>query len=178
MQQLGLALINDNERWQRGGEYLRMAAHGLPAHAVSLFVEIGQAHLRNGNKEEALHNFELAKRAGRELGPKNLDESEAQVYYGTVKYLGDAAQARGDVDAAIENYRLYIESPSSGLETLRNLADLCERKGDVLSALRFNDMALVYNGKDKDLLERKDRYYYSVMPEDLAGPAGQRARRL
>ena len=37
----------------------------------------------------------------------------------------------------------------------------------MLSALRFNDMALVYNATDKDLLERKDRYYYSVMPEVL-----------
>jgi tetratricopeptide (TPR) repeat protein len=167
IQQLGLALINDNERWQRGAEYLLMAAHGLPAQAVSLLVAIGQAHLRNGNKEAALHYFEQAKRAGRGVGPKKLDESEAEIYYGTVKYLGDAARARGDVDAAIENYRLYIESPSSGLETLRSLADLCERKGDILSALRFNDMALVYDGKDRDLVERKDRYYYSLMPEVL-----------
>ncbi len=167
VQQLGLALINDKERWQRGGEYLRMAASGQPAQAVSLFVEIGQAHLRNGAREEALRHFELAKQVGRAMGPKNLDQNEAQVYFGTVKYLGDVAQAGGNLDAAIENYRLFLESPNSGLETLRNLADLCERKGDVLSALRFNDMALVYNGTDKDLLERKDRYYYSVMPEVL-----------
>ena len=42
-----------------------------------------------------------------------------------------------------------------------------EQKGDALSALRVNDQALVYNPKDRDLLERKDRYYYSVMPEQL-----------
>src|SRR5262249_13387406 len=29
------------------------------------------------------------------------------------------------------------------------------------------DQALIYNAKDKDLLERKDRYYYSVLAEDL-----------
>src|SRR5262249_15469355 len=51
--------------------------------------------------------------------------------------------------------------------TLRTLAELYERKGDVLSALRINDMAMVYNAKDPDLIERKDRYYYSVMPEQL-----------
>src|SRR5205807_2309269 len=72
-----------------------------------------------------------------------------------------------DLDAAIENYALYTESERSGLETLRTLADLYEKKGDALSALHANDLALVYNAKDKDLLERKDRYYYSVMPDQL-----------
>src|SRR5262249_18726099 len=41
------------------------------------------------------------------------------------------------------------------------------RRGDPLAAARSTDQALQYNGKDADLLERKDRYYYSVMPEDL-----------
>ncbi len=167
VQDLGLALINDNERWQRGGEFLRMAAHGLPACGPSLFVQIAQAHQRNGNVEGALRNYELAKRAGRSVGHKNLPESEAQVYFMVVKLLAEAAQSRGDLDSAIEDYRLFLESPSSGIETLRTLADLCERNGDVLSGLRFTDMALQYNGRDKDLLERKDRYYYSVTPEQL-----------
>jgi predicted Zn-dependent protease len=48
------------------------------------------------------------------------------------------------------------------------LATLHERKGDALSAMRVTDQALVaYNAKDKDLLQRKDRYYYSVMPEQI-----------
>ena len=33
--------------------------------------------------------------------------------------------------------------------------------------MHVTDQALVYNPKDKDLLERKDRYYYSVMPEQV-----------
>src|SRR5262249_31968962 len=49
----------------------------------------------------------------------------------------------------------------------RTLAELYERKGDPLSALRATDMALVYNPRDKDLLDRKDKYYYSVMPGQL-----------
>ena len=43
VQQLGLALINDPVRWQRGGEYLRLAARGLPALGPSIFVQIAQA---------------------------------------------------------------------------------------------------------------------------------------
>lgn len=167
VQQLGLALINDDRRWQRGGEYLRMAAHGLPAFGPSLFVQIAQAHQRNGNTEGALHNYELAKRAGRSVGPKNLSDSEAQTYFAAVKLLAETAQSRGDLDAAIENYRLFLDSPSSGIETLRTLADLCQRKGDILSAVRFVDMALQYNGKDKDLLQRKDDYYYSIPLDQL-----------
>src|SRR5205823_11232745 len=115
----------------------------------------------------ALHNFELAKRAGRGVGAKNLADPERQTYFATAKYLGEIALSRNDLDAAIENFHLYTESERSGIETLRTLADLYERKGDILSALRFNDMALVYNAGDPDLLERKDRYYYSLLPEQL-----------
>ncbi|HEY7157650.1 MAG TPA: tetratricopeptide repeat protein, partial [Gemmataceae bacterium] len=167
VQQLGLALIDDNARWQRGGEYLRMAARGLPALGPTIFVQIAQAHQRAGHIEEARHNYELAKRAGVSVGQKNLANAERQAYFATVKLLGEDALARDDLDAAIENYHLYAESERAGLETLRTLASLYAKKGDALSAARVNDQALVYNPKDKELLERKDRYYYSVMPEQI-----------
>jgi tetratricopeptide (TPR) repeat protein len=167
VQQLGLALIDDNTRWKRGGEYLRLAARGLPALGPTIFVQIAQAHQRAGHAEDARHNYELAKRAGRSVGPRNLADAERQAYFSTLKLLGEDALARGDLDAAIEDFQLYTESERSGLETLRTLAELYERKGDALSALRVTDQALVYNARDKDLLERKDRYYYSVMPEQL-----------
>ncbi|MGH7222645.1 MAG: tetratricopeptide repeat protein [Gemmataceae bacterium] len=168
VQQLGLALIDDNARWQRGGEYLRMAARGLPALGPTIFVQIAQAHQRAGHIEEARHNYELAKRAGLAVGQKNLGDAERQAYFATVKLLGEDALARDDLEAAVENYHLYAESERAGLETLRTLASLYEKKGDALSAMRVTDQALVaYNAKDKDLLERKDRYYYSVMPEQI-----------
>jgi tetratricopeptide (TPR) repeat protein len=167
VQQLGLALIDDNARWRRGGEYLRMAARGLPTLGPTLFVQIAQAHQRAGHIDEARHHYELAKRAGLAVGQKNLADAERQAYFATVKLLGEDALARGDIDAAIENYHLYAESERAGIETLRTLASLYEKKGDALSAMRVTDQALVYNPKDKDLLERKDRYYYSVMPEQI-----------
>lgn len=167
VQQLGLALIHTSEGWLRGVEYLRMAAHGLPQNAPSMLVLIGQAYAKQGQTTQALKYYEEVKQAGKQFGVTNLPPEEAELYFGTVKYLADAAQARGDVDTAIENLRIYTESSSSGIETLRTLAGLCESKGDVLSALRFNDMALIYNSKDKDLLARKDRYYFSLMPDVL-----------
>jgi tetratricopeptide (TPR) repeat protein len=165
VQQLGLALINDAARWQRGGEYLRLAARGLPAMGPSIFVQIAQAHQRAGHSEEAWNNFELAKRAGLSVGVKTLSDEERQAYFATVKMLGDAAMTHGRTDLAIENYQLYSESERSGVETLRTLAGLYEQKGDVLAALLATEKALLYNSKDRDLLERKDRYYISVMPE-------------
>jgi tetratricopeptide (TPR) repeat protein len=167
VQQLGLALIDDAVRWPRGGEYLRLAARGLPSMGPTLFAQIGRAHQRAGNEEGMLHNYELAKRAGIGVGPGNLADEDRQTYFATVKFLGEHAMARGDLDAAIENFRLYSESDRSGIETLRTLATLYERKGDALGAMRATDQALQYNSRDKDLLERKDRYYYSVMPEQL-----------
>jgi tetratricopeptide (TPR) repeat protein len=167
VQQLGLALIDDNTRWQRGGDYLRMAARGLPSLGPTIFVQIAQADQRAGHIEEARHNYELAKRAGVSVGQKNLADAERQAYFATLKLLGEDALARDDVDAAIENYRLYAESERAGVETLRTLATLYEKKGDALSAMRVTDQALVYNPKDKELLDRKDRYYYSVMPDQL-----------
>ncbi len=167
VQQLGLALVEDDARWQRGGEYLRIAAHGLPALGPTLFLQIAQAQQRGGKMEEARHNLELAKRAGRSIGPKNLGDAERAAYFSTVKCLGEMCLAAGDLDGATENYHLYAESERSGLETLRTLADLSERKGDPLSALRYTEQALLYNPKDADLVGRKDRYYYSVMPDDL-----------
>lgn len=166
-QQLGLALINDSSRWTRGAEFLRLAARGLAAVGPSIFTQIAQAQQRAGNADEAMQTYESAIRAGRAVGPKNLGAEDQQAYFGAIKLLAETAAAKGDLETAIENYHLYTENERSGIETLRTLAALYEKKGDPLSALRIVEIALVYNGKDKDLRERKDKYYYSVMPEHL-----------
>jgi tetratricopeptide (TPR) repeat protein len=166
-QQLGLALINDPGRWQRGAAYLQMAARGLPAHAPWILLQAAQAYQRAGNAEEVWNHYELAKKAGRRTGAQNLDPESKHAYFEIVKLLGEDARSRDDVDQAIENYQLYAENERSGLETLRILAELYEKRGDVFGALFASEKALIYSPKDKDLLEKKDRYYYSVMPEDL-----------
>ena len=167
VRQLGLALIEDPVRWQRGVEYLRLAARGLPANAPTVFVQVAQAHQRAGDPEGAWRYYETAKRAGQSAGPANLPDEDRAAYFSTLKLLGETARSRGNLDAAIENYRLYLEAESSGIETRRILAQLNEDKGAVLPALWFTEQGLLYDGKDKDLLERKDRYYYSVRPAEL-----------
>jgi tetratricopeptide (TPR) repeat protein len=167
VQQLGLALIDDGERWRRGAEYMRMAARGLPAAGPGMFVHTAQVHQRAGRADEARHSYELARRTGLAVGAKSLGDAERHAYFSAVKFLADDAMARGDLDAAVENLQLFTEYERSGVETLRTLAEMHERRGDPRSALRATDQALLYNAKDKDLLDRKDRYYYSVLPDDL-----------
>jgi len=168
-QELGVALIDDPQRWQRGGDYLRLAARGLPALGPSLFIQIAHAHERAGNRDGVWHNYELAKRAGQSVGPANLSEEDRHAYFAVVKYLADAAKHFGYTDKAIEHYQLYMEYERAGVETLRQLADMLEKKGNPLAALHATEQALIYNPKDPDLLQRKDRYYYSVMPEQFIG---------
>jgi tetratricopeptide (TPR) repeat protein len=166
--QLGMALVNDAERWPQGAAFLRIAARGLPGQAPSTLLPVAQAQQRAGAADAALHTFDQVKRAGQLVGPKNLGEPDRQAYFAAVKALAKAARARDDLDAAIAHYHLYSDSVASGLETLRTLAELYERRGDVLAALRATEQGLLYDARDKDLLECKDRYYYSVMPADLA----------
>jgi tetratricopeptide (TPR) repeat protein len=167
VQQLGLALIADPSRWRRGVEYLRLAAHGLPANAPSIATQIAAAYDRAGEPDAARRALEDGKRAGLAVGPKALPDDERQAYFALVKRLAEDAVARNDLRAAVADYQLYTQYERSGVETLRLLADLYERLGDALSALRVNEQALLYNAKDRDLLARRDKYYYSVMPDQL-----------
>ena len=88
------------------------------------------------------------------------------------------AMAQNQLDAALEAYKFYSQHESAGLETYRTLAELFERKGkapncvgteEIWQALHCTEHALTYNAQDKDLLARKDRYYYSIAPADLQG---------
>jgi tetratricopeptide (TPR) repeat protein len=167
VQQLGLALINDPGRWQRGGEYLRMAARGLPAQGPTLHIQIAKASERAGDIDAAWHNYELAKRAGRAAGPKNLTPEDRHGYFAVVKMLAESALAAGNNESAIENYKLYSEHERAGVETYRALAELYKRAGDVWAGLRCTEQGLMYNSEDKDLLRRKDEFYYSIKPAEL-----------
>lgn len=167
VQQLGLALIHDAGQWRRGVEFLRIAARGLPGQAPTIFKQIADTYQNAGDYEMTWRSYEMAQRIGRTVGARNLAEPDRTLYFSMVKMLGDEARSREDIDAAIESYQLYTECERSGLETLRILAGLYERKGLVFDALRATEKGLLYNSKDADLLERRDRYYYSVMPDDL-----------
>jgi tetratricopeptide (TPR) repeat protein len=166
-EQLGLALLNDSNRWRRGAEFLRIAARGMAENAPSLFTKVAVAYERAGDADDARRALQAGKKAGLAVGPKSLPENERAAFFALLRRLAEDAHARGDFAAAVEDYQLFTQSERSGLETYRTLAELHEKLGDALAALRVTEQALVYNAKDRDLLERKDRYYYSVLPEHL-----------
>ena len=165
--QLGLAFLDDSQRWERGCEYLRIAAAGLPAQGPATHLKIAKVHEKAGNFAEVWRAYESVKKAGQKVGAKELDAENRQTYFAVVKVLGEDAAKRGDSAAAIENYRLFAEYERSGIQTYRTLAELYERQGNVWAALYSTEHGLVYDGNDADLLARKDKYYYSVEPRDV-----------
>src|SRR5262249_53164504 len=162
-----MQLIGDASRWPRGAEYLRMAGRGLPTLKPAFYILIAKANERAGNIEAAWSNFEICKQAGRAVGPKNMAAQDQHDYFAVVKILADDAIGRGNVDAGIENYRIYTEYDRSGIDTYRSLARLYERKQDVWAALHATERGLLYDSRDPELVQLKDKYYYSVTAEEL-----------
>ncbi|MSR31785.1 MAG: hypothetical protein EXR99_09805 [Gemmataceae bacterium] len=165
---LGLAILEQGTGLERGAEYLRMAANGLPLLAPDLLVQAGKALQKAGLESQAAEHFQRAVKAGQAAGQKNLPEPSRLAFFSAARFLGELALHGGDNAQAIFYFQLYADFERSGVETLRNLASLYEQANDALAALRVTDQALIYQSNDKDLLERKDRYTYSVDPRDLA----------
>jgi tetratricopeptide (TPR) repeat protein len=161
----GRALLANPAMHERALEYLRMAAHGSPGRAASIFRLAADLERGRGQEERALEYLELAKRAGQ--AAERLSSSEETDYMSAIKALAERAQARGDIDEAIANYLLYSKGGRGGIESAKTLALLYEQRGNALEALRAAEQGLVYDPLDKDLLERRDRYYYSVTLEDV-----------
>jgi tetratricopeptide (TPR) repeat protein len=131
-------------------------------------VQLAQAFDKSGDPDQSWAYYRAARDAGRTVGAKNLSNEDRHTYFAVVKMLAEEATANGDDAAAIENYHLYTEYERSGKETYRQLAELYQRRHDAWSALRCTEQGLkIYDSTDKDLLARKDSYYYSVTPEEL-----------
>jgi tetratricopeptide (TPR) repeat protein len=128
---------------------------------------VAKAHEQAGNFSEVWNYYEQIKQAGRRFGTENLAGQDRATYFAVVKALGEDAAKRGDHDAAIENFLLFTHYEKAGVNTYRTLAELYERKGEVWTALYATHHGLIHDRTDKDLLARRDRYYYSVQSEDV-----------
>ncbi|MCE9531564.1 MAG: hypothetical protein K8T89_10650 [Planctomycetes bacterium] len=170
-EEIGMSMINDPERWQRGAQYLRMAANGLPLRRPSIFSRLAEAYAKAGETIQATRFLQYVRDCGLEVGLPSLPDDQRAIYFTTVKRLGDEAAARGEYDEAIYNYSLSTHSPESGVPTLRALAEIYEKKLDIMNALRITEKALCHDGRDPDLLEKKDRYYFSLEVDALAKTA-------
>ncbi len=177
-QQLGLALVDDGERWQRGCEFLRIAARGLATQAPAIYILLAKTCEKHGDQEGLWANYQRALQLARKAGIANLKEDDRKAVFDVAKLLGEHKMAQGDIDAALDAFKFFSQNERAGLETYRTLAELFERmagkcaadkekQDNIWQALNCTEHALTYNGTDKDLIERKDRYYYSITPEDL-----------
>ncbi len=164
VEQLGLALLESNQT-ERGMAYLRIAGRGLPSRGPSIFTKLAEVAASQGQSEEAHGYWDQVKRSGLTVGAGKLSLDQQTLYFAALRKLIDEATARGDFDAAIDNQRLFIEGGKEDVNTLRQLADLHARSGDVLNALLIVERGLIYSKGDADLLAKKESYYFSVDPE-------------
>ena len=166
-EQLGASVLDDPQLWQRGCEYLRIAAHGLPTKACAYYIRIAQAHEKHGDLAGVWANYLKAMQIGRAIGIENFEPADKEALFAAVKSVGELALKHEQTDVALEAFKFYSLNENAGIETYRILADLFEKKKEVWLALHCTEHALKYNAEDKDLLARKDRYYYSIAPDDL-----------
>jgi tetratricopeptide (TPR) repeat protein len=165
-EQVGLPLLDRPEEWRRGAVLIRIAAHGQAERGPGLFQKLAEVADKNGDKAEAQRYRKRAREFGHAVGPANLPPDQKAIYFAVVKKLGEEAAAAKEWKEAIYNYTLYAQSETSGKETLRSLAQMYENDGQVMHALKLTEDALT-RGTDRDLSDRKDRYYYSIDPEEL-----------
>ena len=166
----GLALADTADQWEKGSLFLRIAAHGQPERSPGIYQKLAEVTDRQGQSRLALEYRRKIREAGQASGPAALPADQRKIYFDTLKKLGDEAAGREDWPEAIRNVLLSTQAENSGKETLRTLAQLYENNKQVMLALRTTEEALA-SGADKDLNERKDRYYFSVEPEELKAKA-------
>lgn len=164
VEQLGLALVEDNDRTQvdRGMAFLRMAGRGLPHRGPWIFTRLAQVAERLNDPEAARGYWEQVKRTGMVVGPQRLPADQKALYFAGLEKLVDGAVRRGDYAAAVADQRAILEGGKEEVNTLRTLAELHAKNGDPLNALLITSRALILAKTDPDLLAKKDSYYYSV----------------
>ncbi len=170
LEQMGQSLVADPDPGQidRGMSYLRMAGRGLPGRGPAIFTQLADIATKLGRAEEAEGYLGQVKRAGLAAGAANLPADQKALYLAALQSLAASAAGRGDIPAAVDDYRLYVESGKEDADTLRKLAELYARAGDPLNALLIAERGLLYAKADPDLLAKKDSYYYSVPVERVA----------
>ncbi|MEI7685763.1 MAG: hypothetical protein WCL32_12115 [Planctomycetota bacterium] len=167
VKELGVALLDDDQQWRRGAEFLRIAARGLPTEAATLYTTIAKAHEKFGDAAGMWVNYQKAMQVGRAVGVENMAPADRQNLFVVVKHVGERAMAENQLDAALDAFKFYSQKEDAGVETYRTLAELFERKNDPWTALNCAEHGLSYNPADPDLVARKDRYMYSVTPAEL-----------
>jgi len=148
--------------------FLRLAARADPMRAMQIFKDLTDTALSQNRTEEAAGYLGQIKRIGLAVGPTRLPADAKAVYLAALKKLADDAAARKDYVSAVDDFRLQLEAGQEDATSLRKLAEWYVLAGDPLNALLIVERGLLYAKTDADLLAKKDSYYFSVDPEQVA----------
>ncbi len=168
LDELSATLAEDEATWQRAADYMAMATEAGGSRAVRRLIGLARLLERHGQNEESLQRFHNAAVAGRAMGPDSLEPEDRELYFRAARHQAELAEHEGRGTDAIGWWQATLASERSGIETLRRLAALYEAAGDPLAALRYVVRGLVYQSDDKDLLDRRERYLWSL---PLDGPS-------
>lgn len=168
LDELAGALSGDDNGWRRAAAYLAMAVESGGSRVVRRLVALARLLESRGDAEGARARFAQAAEAGRALGPEALEPEDKDLYFRAARHQAELAEHEGRGADAIGWWQATLASEKSGIETHRRLAALHEAAGDPLAALRETEKGLLYQSGDKDLLERRDRYLWSLPLESPA----------
>ncbi|HQR42101.1 MAG TPA: hypothetical protein PLX97_05440, partial [Gemmatales bacterium] len=168
----GLELLDDPATYERGIELLAIAVRGQPKHAAAVWKLAADAARKHGNLKLTSQALNEVKVWTSLLAVKEMSKESQAAYYSTVKQLGEAAYqdakaGRQSPQVAIDNLLLASEAAESGVDTLRMLAELYEMQGNVVQTMHYNEQCLMYDGKNPQYLERRERLYVSLTPADV-----------
>ena len=159
VEELGMTQIANSDHWQRGGQYLRMAANGQPLRRPSIFKRLSEAYAQAGETLQATRYLQFVRDCGLEVGIENLPNDQRVIYFGTVNAL---ARKRPPATNSTRPSTTTAWPRTTQRVACRPcaLAEQYEKKHDIFNALRITEKALCHDGRDPDLLAKKDKYYY------------------
>lgn len=168
LQEIGRVKLDEPTDWQKGAAWMRIAASEARVDAPRILVDIAKAADKQGNTIEAMAHYRLARDTALKVEISTISPASQAVFFRVVKFLAETADHEESWRESLKNWQLYAAGQDAGLETQRHIAIAHEALGEPLAALVAVEKGLIYSPKDADLLERKDRYYFSVTPRDLA----------
>ncbi|MBL8823273.1 MAG: hypothetical protein JNJ77_11840 [Planctomycetia bacterium] len=165
--EMGVERLDLPTAYRRGVELLAIAVRGQPKHAPAVWKLAADAAMKHDDPALLKQAQNEVKAWTKLLGVKEMSEESKVAYFATVKQMGEQAYHEGRLDDALENLILASEAPQSGADTLRMIAELYEKQGNVVQTMHYNEQCLLYDAKNPQYLERRDRCYISLTPDDI-----------
>lgn len=140
-----------------------IAELGLPEERLRIWFSLFQ--LEEAGSPGARGWLERILELSRSIGVGRLSAQDREVYFFACKKMAEIALASGESGLAIANLEAYSASPSSGLATLETLWNLYAKVGDLVSAVRPIEAALIYElpASERSVWQARKRELYGKL---------------